>query len=441
MPARSVKNRKKSRKQRGGTKLTDAQVNILSGLGFTDEQKNAFNAIVEQTFNENVTAMLVTAAQNDIHRINPQTGVNFTPQNLIDNLRNTVRNAAGVKRRRKSKKMRKSKKRNNRSYKKSKKQRGGADFSQAQTQQLLDLGFTEANIQTLAQLFLDNMSGDAAMKLIQQSLGQINNITGQPNTPQEIIDSLNPDNNENDLSEIGSENGSDVNNVSVGSFAFENDDLSDIGDDNSQHNISDDSFDFYPDDDLDNNDNNDNNNLNNNISDVSEDSIVLSDQGDTTRDDSRMSIGELDEDEDENGHQNAGRRTRKGRKGKKSRKTKKQRGGTVFSQEQLTELGRLGFNDQQKKILAREFSITPPNMAMESIRQALQHNHITGQPDTVESIMRMFPPEGGKRRKSRKSRKMKGGMRYGTGVGANCFDPNFSIYNTPTLSLFPYKPN
>ena len=126
----------------------------------------------------------------------------------------------------------------------------------------------------------------------------------------------------------------------------------------------------------------------------------------------------------------------------KGRKSRKQRGGTVFSEEQLTELGRLGFNDNQKKILAREFSITPPNMAMESIRQALQHNHITGQPDTVESIMRMFPApvnvEGGKRRKSRK---MRGGMRYGTGVGSNCFDPNFSIYNTPTLSLFPYKPN
>jgi hypothetical protein len=133
---------------------------------------------------------------------------------------------------------------------------------------------------------------------------------------------------------------------------------------------------------------------------------------------------------------------------RKSRKTRKQRGGTEFSEEQLTELGRLGFNDQQKKILAREFSITPPNMAMESIRQALQHNYITGQPDTVESIMRMFPApvnvEGGKRRKSRKSRKSKkqrGGMRYGTGVGSNCFEPNYSIYNTPALSLFPYKPN
>jgi hypothetical protein len=29
----------------------------------------------------------------------------------------------------------------------------------------------------------------------------------------------------------------------------------------------------------------------------------------------------------------------------------------------------------------------------------------------------------------------------GRNVGANCYDPNFSIYNTRTLQLFPYKPN
>ena len=237
--------------------------------------------------------------------------------------------------------------------KKSKKQRGGADFSQAQRQELLDLGFTEDHIDTLTQVF-PNTDADVVMNLIHTSLGQINNDTGLPNTPQEIIDSLNPDNNENDLSEIGSENGSNVNNVSVGSFAFENDDLSDIGDDNSQHNISDDSFDFYPDDDLDNNDNN----LNNNISDISEDSIV-SDQGDTTREDSD---DELYLEDLQGGIR---RKTRKGRKGRKTRKGKK----------------------------------------------------------------------------SKKNRKMRGGMRYGTGVGSNCVEPNYSIYNTPTLSLFPYKPN
>jgi hypothetical protein len=41
---------------------------------------------------------------------------------------------------------------------------------------------------------------------------------------------------------------------------------------------------------------------------------------------------------------------------------------------------------------------------------------------------------------SRKSRKQKGGMCYGNGVGANAYDPNYSIFNTNTLKLFPYKP-
>jgi hypothetical protein len=44
-----------------------------------------------------------------------------------------------------------------------------------------------------------------------------------------------------------------------------------------------------------------------------------------------------------------------------------------------------------------------------------------------------------KRRKTRKSRKQRGGMCYGNGVGANSYDPNYSIYNTNMLKLFPYK--
>ena len=50
---------------------------------------------------------------------------------------------------------------------------------------------------------------------------------------------------------------------------------------------------------------------------------------------------------------------------------------------------------------------------------------------------------GGKRRKGRKTRKgrkQRGGMCFGNGVGANNYDPNFSIYNTRELTLFPYKP-
>jgi len=43
-------------------------------------------------------------------------------------------------------------------------------------------------------------------------------------------------------------------------------------------------------------------------------------------------------------------------------------------------------------------------------------------------------------KKSRKTRKQRGGMCFGNGVGANSYDPNYSIYNTNMLKLFPYKP-
>ena len=53
-----------------------------------------------------------------------------------------------------------------------------------------------------------------------------------------------------------------------------------------------------------------------------------------------------------------------------------------------------------------------------------------------------------KTRKTRKTRKhkrkysykQKGGICYGNGIGANNYDPNFSIYNTQELKLFPYRP-
>jgi hypothetical protein len=44
-------------------------------------------------------------------------------------------------------------------------------------------------------------------------------------------------------------------------------------------------------------------------------------------------------------------------------------------------------------------------------------------------------------RMSRMRSVKRGGACYGNGVGANAFDPNYSIYNTRELQLFPYRPN
>jgi hypothetical protein len=38
------------------------------------------------------------------------------------------------------------------------------------------------------------------------------------------------------------------------------------------------------------------------------------------------------------------------------------------------------------------------------------------------------------------SKKRGGAGCYGNGIGANTYDPNFSIHNTRELQLFPYKP-
>jgi hypothetical protein len=76
-----------------------------------------------------------------------------------------------------------------RNIKKIYRQKGGTIFNQAQREQLIELGFTEQQITPL-QARLGNIPSNNAMNLIQQSLQQINPQTHLPNTPQEIIDSL-----------------------------------------------------------------------------------------------------------------------------------------------------------------------------------------------------------------------------------------------------------
>jgi hypothetical protein len=304
------------------------------------EYNNAIQQSIQaiQNFQANYSQNIINIAQKnkqntpmDINELMIQI---VSPPGSPNSVASSRMNEGGRRRKtRQSKKVRKSKK-----SRKTRKQRGGANFSEAQRQELLDQGFTEDNIETLIQEFPNTDAGDV-MDSIQQLLSQ-------NNTPQEIIDNLNNDN-ENNLSGIASSANGSKNNISVSSLALgdENEnDVSGIDDDNvSQHNISVDSFE----------DEDEDNNLNNNIDDISDDSII-SNKGDTTREEDSSYMDDIGE------HEGGRRRkTRKGRKGKKSRKTKKQRGG----------------------------------------------------------------------------------MRYGTGVGSNCFEPNYSIYNTPALTLFPYKPN
>ena len=45
-----------------------------------------------------------------------------------------------------------------------------------------------------------------------------------------------------------------------------------------------------------------------------------------------------------------------------------------------------------------------------------------------------------RKNKTRRQRQS-GGTCYGTGVGSNNYDPNYSIYNTNMLKLFPYSEN
>jgi hypothetical protein len=60
----------------------------------------------------------------------------------------------------------------------------------------------------------------------------------------------------------------------------------------------------------------------------------------------------------------------------------------------------------------------------------------------IESNNETVSKGGRKMRKTKgtRLRQQRGGMCYGNGVGANGSNPNFSVYNTNLLKLFPYRP-
>jgi hypothetical protein len=137
----------------------------------------------------------------------------------------------------------------------------------------------------------------------------------------------------------------------------------------------------------------------------------------------------------------------------KQKKSRKMKGGS-----NRKELQELGFQSNEIDYLInytnkKRMDIMPTIHAF--LGQGMSHSKIVeemqeGEDTSIESLHSLDSNAMGKNSKSkskksrkskRKSRKQKGGICYGTGVGANNYDPNFSIYNTRQLQLFPYKPN
>jgi hypothetical protein len=120
--------------------------------------------------------------------------------------------------------------------------------------------------------------------------------------------------------------------------------------------------------------------------------------------------------------------------------------------------------NQRMKVL-KGLAVTP--MSEKDIRKQEKQNMIDNKrvnsKEAKERELTVRDLGGSKRKKTmkkRKTRRIKGGnvdtlgsadfnpnLAYdskqagGQNIGANCSDPNFSIYNTRELTLFPYKPN
>jgi hypothetical protein len=122
--------------------------------------------------------------------------------------------------------------------------------------------------------------------------------------------------------------------------------------------------------------------------------------------------------------------------------------------------------ESQRNKVMKGWAVTP--MSPEDIRkqeeQDVIDNERVNSKVAKERKLTIYDLGGSKRKKTIKKRhrnhRMKGGdvdklgdsdfnanLAYdakqygGQNIGANCYDPNFSIYNTRELNLFPYKPN
>lgn len=90
-----------------------------------------------------------------------------------------------------------------------------------------------------------------------------------------------------------------------------------------------------------------------------------------------------------------------------------------------------------------ELNTSQGTMNLDELNSSRMSGYTSGEAESDDEFggrrrKRMTKKRHGK--KSRKTRKQRGGMCFGNGVGANSYDPNYSIYNTNMLKLFPYKP-
>ena len=155
------------------------------------------------------------------------------------------------------------------------------------------------------------------------------------------------------------------------------------------------------------------------------------------------------------------KKTNTKRKTRRNRNKKIMKGGS-YTQEQQQQILDAGFTQQFLQLLDRanigfglfwssfQQSGMTSQQYMQQTYDDLELNPDDGFTD-VEDNDEDDEQQGGrnkksKRRKTKKNktkkqmRRIKGGAMFGNGYGANCNDPNYNIYNTNLLKLFPYSP-
>jgi hypothetical protein len=219
------------------------------------------------------------------------------------------------------------------SHKRITKKMFGGDFSEEENQQLVNLGFTENDINDLS----DNSVG---FNIVQLRLREVNPATGNPFTPQEIIQQEN---------EVDGES----NSLNISNISNDSDDSDDVGD-----------------------------NFINPYRAPNNNPLTISDLNDSNV----SSINTTYESEPDNSIEY----------------------DNVFNWSDVSQ------PDSQ-----------PNSVGGKKKRKTMKKRK------TIKKRKTM---------KKRTIRKQRGGTCFGNGVGANSYDPSFSIYNTREPSLFPYKP-